>query len=402
MDNNIFCEVSEAIEVLQRGEMLIVTDDENRENEGDFLMAAQYATPEKINFMMKYGRGLICAPTSVEHATALNLYQMVDKNEDEHTTAFTVSIDGVGTGTGISASNRSQTIMMMTDANVKATDFHRPGHIFPLVAKAGGVVIRPGHTEATVDLMKLSGLKETGVICEIIKDDGEMARMPDLIEFAEEHGMKILTIEALAEHMKSQNAPIKRLAKTNLPTDFAEFEMIAFENESGKEPHLALVLGDLDTTSPLIRIHSECMTGDVFGSKRCDCGQQLEDSMKAIANEKAGVLIYLRQEGRGIGLVNKLRAYALQDQGLDTVDANTQLGFGEDERQYHQAIKMIEDLGAKSIRLMTNNPLKLNAFNDTDIDVVRCDSLKPVYAHTNKHYLNTKVERMGHLYESHE
>lgn len=398
MDRKTFCQVEEAIEILQRGEMLIVTDDEDRENEGDFLMAAEYATPEKINFMMKYGRGLICAPTSVKRAKALNLYQMVEKNEDEHTTAFTVSIDGVGTGTGISASNRSKTIMMMTGENAKPGDFHRPGHIFPLVAKDGGVVERPGHTEATLDLMKLSGLKDAGVICEIIKDDGEMARMPDLVEFAQEHGMRILTIEALVEYMKDLNAPVQRLAKTKLPTEFAEFDMIAFENEQGEQPHLALVLGDVSKTAPLIRIHSECMTGDVFGSKRCDCGQQLNDSMKAIADEGSGILIYLRQEGRGIGLVNKLRAYALQDQGVDTVDANTKLGFGEDEREYHQAIKMLEDLGVNSVRLMTNNPLKLNAFDGTGIDVARCDTLQPVYVESNKDYLNTKVERMGHLY----
>lgn len=399
MDKNMFCSVREAIEVLQRGEMLIVTDDENRENEGDFLMAAEYATPEKINFMMKYGRGLICAPTSVGRAEMLNLNQMVEKNEDEHTTAFTVSIDGVGTGTGISAANRSKTIMMMTDENAKATDFHRPGHIFPLVAKDGGVVERPGHTEATIDLMKISGLKETGVICEIIKDDGEMARMPDLVEFAVEHDMRILTIESLVEYMKTYNAPVQRLAETKLPTEYAEFEMIAFDNDCGIEPHLALVLGDVKNEEPLIRIHSECMTGDVFGSKRCDCGQQLDDSMKAIAEEGTGILVYLRQEGRGIGLINKLRAYALQDRGADTVDANTQLGFGEDEREYHQAVKILEDLGVTKMRLMTNNPLKLEAFKGSGIDVSRCDSLKPIYMDSNKGYLNTKVERMGHMYE---
>ena len=398
MDKNMFCKVEEAIEILQRGQILIVTDDEDRENEGDFLMAAEYATPEKINFMMKHGRGLICAPTSVNRAKVLNLYQMVEKNEDEHTTAFTVSIDGVGTGTGISASNRSKTIMMMADDQVGPKDFHRPGHIFPLVAKDGGVIERPGHTEATLDLMKISGLKDAGVICEIIKEDGEMARMPDLEVFADQHNMKILTIQTLIEYMKALNAPVQKLARTKLPTDFAEFDMIAFENEKGEQPHLALVLGDVEKTPPLIRIHSECMTGDVFGSKRCDCGQQLNDSMKAIAEEGSGILIYLRQEGRGIGLVNKLRAYALQDQGLDTVDANTKLGFSEDEREYDQAIKMLEDLGVRSLRLMTNNPLKLSAFDGTGIDVVRCDSLQPVYVESNKDYLNTKVERMGHLY----
>jgi len=399
MKDTIFCQVEEAIEILQRGEMLIVTDDEDRENEGDFLMAAEYATPEKINFMMKYGRGLICAPTSEARARVLNLYQMVENNEDEHTTAFTVSIDGVGTGTGISASNRSKTIMMMTDTDLKPSDFHRPGHIFPLVAKEGGVVERPGHTEATLDLMRLSGLKETGVICEIIKDDGEMARMPDLAEFAKVHNMRILTIEALVQYMKALNVPVQKLARTKLPTAYAEFDMIAFENENGEQPHLALILGDVNTSDPLIRIHSECMTGDVFGSQRCDCGQQLDDSMQAIAKEGSGVLVYLRQEGRGIGLVNKLRAYALQDQGVDTVDANLKLGFGEDERDYSQAIKMLESLGVKKMRLMTNNPLKVDAFKASGIDVSRCDTLQPVYVKSNKDYLNTKLDRMGHLYE---
>jgi len=401
MDNKIFCSVDEAVEVLQKGEMLIVVDDENRENEGDFLMAAEYATAEKVNFMMKYGRGLICVPTSADRASNLKLSQMVENNEDEHTTAFTVSVDGVGTGTGISAQNRSQTIMMLADPKSEATDFHRPGHIFPLVAKDGGVVERPGHTEATVDLMKLAGLKKTGVICEIIKDDGEMARMPDLIEVAGEHNLKILTIEALIEYMKKEQSPVQKLATTKLPTEHADFDMVAFENELGNEPHLALILGDVENSTPLIRIHSECMTGDVFGSKRCDCGQQLQDSMKAIADEQAGILIYLRQEGRGIGLVNKLRAYALQDEGLDTVDANTSLGFGSDEREYSQAVKMLEELGIKKARLMTNNPLKLEAFENTGIEVSRCENVKPVYVSTNKDYLDTKVDRMGHLYEKH-
>ncbi len=399
MENNKFCSVKEAVEVLQRGEMLIVVDDENRENEGDFLMAAEYATPEKVNFMMKYGRGLICVPTTPERAEKLKLAQMVTNNEDEHTTAFTVSVDGVGTGTGISAQNRSQTIMMLADQKSVSTDFHRPGHIFPLVAKTGGVIERPGHTEATVDLMKLAGLKKTGVICEIIKDDGEMARMPDLIEVAAEHSLKILTIEALIEYMKKESASVKRLARTKLPTEHAEFDMVAFENELGKEPHLALMLGGVEESAPLIRIHSECMTGDVFGSRRCDCGQQLQDSMKAIAEERAGILIYLRQEGRGIGLVNKLRAYALQDEGLDTVDANLSLGFESDEREYTQAVKMLEALGVQKARLMTNNPLKLEAFENTEIEVVRCGNVEPKYVPSNKSYLDTKVDRMGHLYE---
>jgi len=247
--------------------------------------------------------------------------------------------------------------------------------------------------------MKLSGLKKAGVICEIIKDDGEMARMPDLIEVANEHGLKILTIEALIEYMKKVQSPIQRLATTKLPTEHAEFDMIAFENAKGNEPHLALILGDIHSSNPLIRIHSECMTGDVFGSKRCDCGQQLSDSMKAIADEGAGILIYMRQEGRGIGLVNKLRAYALQDKGLDTVDANTALGFDSDEREYIQAVQMLEELGVKEARLMTNNPLKLQAFESSNLEIAHCDQIQPVYDPSNKAYLDTKVDRMGHLYE---
>lgn len=399
MKKNVMCKVEEALEILKSGEMLIVTDDEDRENEGDFLMAAEYASPEKINFMMKYGRGLICVPTTGEHAKKLGLNQMVKTNEDAHATAFTVSVDGVGTGTGISASNRSKTIMMMAEEGAGANHFQRPGHIFPLVAKAGGVLERPGHTEATVDLMKLSGLKETGVICEIIKDDGEMARMPDLMEFAKEHDMRILTIEALRKYLQSKKMKVKELARTKLPTEYAEFQMIAFENASGREPHLALVLGEIEGKTPLIRIHSECMTGDVFGSKRCDCGQQLEDSMREIAHEGSGILLYLRQEGRGIGLVNKLKAYALQDEGHDTVDANRKLGFKDDERNYKEAIDILKALHVRGGRLMTNNPLKVEAFEGTGIEIMRCDSLKPVYVDTNKDYLNTKVVRMGHLYE---
>ena len=399
MKKNVMCEVEEALEILKRGEMLIVTDDEDRENEGDFLMAAEYASPEKINFMMKYGRGLICVPTTSERAEKLGLSQMVSSNEDAHSTAFTVSVDGLGTGTGISASNRSKTIMMMAKEGATASHFQRPGHIFPLVAKDGGVLERPGHTEATVDLMRLSGLKETGVICEIIKDDGEMARMPDLVDFAKEHDMRILTIEALRKHLQSKKMQAVELARTKLPTDYADFQMVAFENENGREPHLALILGDVEGKTPLIRIHSECMTGDVFGSKRCDCGQQLEDSMREIAKEGSGILLYLRQEGRGIGLVNKLRAYALQDEGCDTVDANLELGFKDDEREYGQAVEILKSLQVKGAKLLTNNPLKIKAFEGTGIEVVRCDSLKPVYVQTNKDYLNTKVIRMGHLYE---
>lgn len=400
MKKNVMCEVEEALEILKNGEMLIVTDDEDRENEGDFLMAAEYASPEKVNFMMKYGRGLICVPTTQARASKLGLGQMVETNEDAHSTAFTVSVDGLGTGTGISASNRSKTIMMMADEGAQAGHFNRPGHIFPLVAKDGGVLERPGHTEATVDLMRLSGLKETGVICEIIKDDGEMARMPDLVEFAKDHNMRILTIEALRKYLQLKESQAKELARTKLPTEHAEFQMIAFENESGREPHLALVLGAVEGKTPLIRIHSECMTGDVFGSKRCDCGQQLEDSMAEIAKEGSGILIYLRQEGRGIGLVNKLKAYALQDEGHDTVDANRKLGFKDDERDYKQAIDILKSLDVKGGRLLTNNPLKVEAFEGTGIEIMRCDSLKPVYVDTNKDYLNTKVVRMGHLYEA--
>ncbi len=395
----IYCSVEEAIDVIRAGQILVVVDDENRENEGDFLMAAEHITPQKVNFMMTYGRGLICTPISETIAVELGLDPMVLQNEDPHGTAFTVSIDGVGTGTGISASSRAKTISMLADGISSGQDFQRPGHIFPLIAKSGGVLERPGHTEATLDLMQLAGLREAGVICEIIKEDGEMARMPDLEVLAAEHKLKILTIEALAEYQKTRQCAEQPLVTTVLPTEFGDFDLYAFSNKNSKEPHLALVMGDVSEGAPLIRMHSECMTGDVFGSRRCDCGQQLEDSMRAIAKEKKGVILYLRQEGRGIGLVNKLKAYALQDSGMDTVQANLELGREEDERDYNQALAMLETLGVQTGRLMTNNPLKLSAFDKSALNVTRCDSLKPVYHTENEKYLNTKVEKMGHLYE---
>lgn len=396
---DIYCSVEEAIEAIKAGEMLVVVDDENRENEGDFLMAAEHITPQKVNFMMTYGRGLICTPVSESRALELGLDPMVLRNEDPHGTAFTVSIDGVGTGTGISASSRAKTIHMLADGISSGRDFQRPGHIFPLIAKSGGVLERPGHTEATLDLMCLAGLHEAGVICEIIKEDGEMARMPDLEVLAQAHGLKILTIAALAAYQEARKRACTPLVSTVLPTAFGEFELYAFTNSASDQPHLALVMGDVSGGAPLIRMHSECMTGDVFGSRRCDCGQQLEDSMRAIGKEKSGIILYLRQEGRGIGLVNKLKAYALQDKGMDTVQANLELGRGEDEREYNQAIAMLEALGVQSGRLMTNNPLKIKAFNKSTLKVTRCDALQPVYHLENEKYLNTKVEKMGHLYE---
>ncbi len=395
---NIFCTVNEAVEAIRQGEIVIVVDDENRENEGDFLMAAQKATPEKVNFMMKFGRGLICTPLSRTRAVKLGLEQMVPNNEDPHKTAFTVSVDGVGTGTGISASNRSKTIQMLADGQAGAGSFQRPGHIFPLVAKDGGVIERPGHTEAAVDLMRLAGFSEAGVICEIIKDDGEMARMPDLKEIADVHGLKILTIEMLIEHMAYIKDRSKSLVETVLPTKHGVFQLHAFTNKNGIEPHLALVMGDVSTGEPLIRIHSECMTGDVFGSRRCDCGQQLDTSMKAIADEGRGILIYMRQEGRGIGLVDKLKAYRLQDGGLDTVEANLELGRKDDERTYDESIAILRSFGIVSGRLMTNNPLKMDAFSNTSIAIARCDYLKPEYHDENRYYLDTKLEKMGHVF----
>lgn len=395
---SIFCTVNEAVEAIRQGEIVIVVDDENRENEGDFLMAAQMATPEKVNFMMKFGRGLICTPLSKTRAVKLGLEQMVPNNEDPHKTAFTVSVDGVGTGTGISASNRSKTIQMLADGQEGACSFQRPGHIFPLVAKDGGVIERPGHTEAAVDLMRLAGFSEAGVICEIIKDDGEMARMPDLKEIADVHGLKILTIEMLIEHMAYIKDRSKSLVETVLPTKHGVFQLHAFTNKHGIEPHLALVMGDVSTGEPLIRIHSECMTGDVFGSRRCDCGQQLDASMKVIADEGRGILIYMRQEGRGIGLVDKLKAYRLQDGGLDTVEANLELGRKDDERTYDESIAILKSFGIVSGRLMTNNPLKMDAFSDTSIAIARCDYLKPEYHDENRYYLDTKLEKMGHVF----
>lgn len=389
--------IRQAFEDLKQGKMIILMDDEDRENEGDLVMAAEFATRESINFMMKEGRGLICVPLEQEKAEKLNLSPMLNRNTDPKGTAFTVSIDHISAKTGISAGERACTIKELTKENITDRAFTRPGHIFPLIAKDKGVLERPGHTEAAVDLMKLAGLEPVGVICEIAKDDGEMARRPDLEIFAKKHGLGMYTIKDLIDYRKKHDL-IEFSGEAMLPTKFGDFKMRGYENKvSGKE-HFALVKGDVkDGKDILVRVHSECMTGDVLGSLRCDCGNQLQHAMEQIEEAKAGIVIYLRQEGRGIGLLNKIKAYSLQDQGADTVDANLALGFDEDEREYVEAVAILKELGVKSVKLMTNNPLKVEGLESWGIDVSKRVDIIVGHCKTNEFYMETKKVRMGHL-----
>ncbi len=390
--------IEEALRELKEGRIILVTDDENRENEGDLICAAEFATTENVNFMATYAKGLICMPMSIQIAKKLCLPQMVMENTDNHETAFTVSIDHVETSTGISAEERGITARHCVCDDVKPSDFRRPGHMFPLVSKPNGVLERNGHTEATVDLMRLAGMKECGLCCEIMREDGTMMRYDELMEFAKKWGLKHITIEDIQEHRKKYDDLVECVSVTNMPTKHGTFTAHCFINKLNGEHHVALVKGDInDGENVLCRVHSECLTGDVFGSLRCDCGQQLEAAMNQIEKEGRGILLYMRQEGRGIGLVNKLKAYQLQDGGLDTLDANTALGFEGDLREYYIGAQILKSLGVKTLRLLTNNPDKVYQLSDYGMKIVERIPIQMNATPYDIFYLKTKQSRMGHI-----
>ncbi len=391
--------IEEVLEDIKNGKPIIVVDDENRENEGDLFVAAEKANYDSINLMAVKGRGLTCVPLTEEHAIKLGLDPMTARNTDAKCTAFTVSIDAKeNTTTGISIADRLTTIQKIADDKSVAKDFTRPGHIFPLIAKKGGVLERNGHTEAAVDLCKICGLKPVGVICEILKDNGEMARMDDLEIFAKENDLKIITIEDLIKYRKKYESLMKIEVVANMPTDNGTFKIVGFENNLDGKEHIALVKGDVDGKEKVpVRIHSECFTGDILGSMRCDCGSQLKTAMRRIDKLGTGIILYLRQEGRGIGLINKLKAYNLQEQGRDTLDANLDLGFEADMRDYAVAAQMLKTLGVKSVKLLTNNPLKIQGLEEYGIEVAEREELEIPHNHINEGYLNTKRFRMGHI-----